>query len=245
MSEPVRNFVEYESMSDHNLKASLLNIPEAVHMFVKIDEQLSEMVKYLNQLPEFTARDSFFFVGTFMLIAQRQMRNGFALLLRRMSYDGLLVLRPGLESAVYAYRLFREPALLDVWANRNEYWKEFSQKFRWADYPEDIPFRDELKEEIDRLNDYWAHPSINYFSNTVVIKGSQPLRVHFFDHDDAEFHLVLLWCLRCCLHVLAVFRKIMGGRFPVFLTSTEDEYKKLEAAFDNLKGRYRARAGQA
>jgi len=64
------------------------------------------------------------------------------------------------ESVVFAYRIFKEPQLLKVWAQKNENWKEFSQKFRRDEFPEEMPFRSEIRKELDLLNDYWAYPNI-------------------------------------------------------------------------------------
>jgi hypothetical protein len=43
---------------------------------------------------------------------------------------------------------------------KNENWKEFSQKFRRDEFPEEMPFRSEIRKELDLLNDYWAYPNI-------------------------------------------------------------------------------------
>src|SRR5207248_4592896 len=92
--------------------------------FARLDQHITAMVQHLGRLPELTARDAFFFIGTFVLMFQRQSRNGFSLLCRRMSYDALLVLRPGIEAVSLAYRIFREPRLLEVWARRNDNFRE-------------------------------------------------------------------------------------------------------------------------
>ena len=43
---------------------------------------------------------------------------------------------------------------------KNKNWKEFSQKFRRDEFPEEMPFRSEIRKELDLLNDYWAYPDI-------------------------------------------------------------------------------------
>jgi len=234
-------YLNYISISEYNFNISLLNIPETVSLFSKLDQQIQDISRHLNALPDLTAKDSFYFVATFLLIAQRQMRNAFSLFLRKMSYDGLLLFRVGLESAVFAYRIFKEPQLLEVWAQKNENWKEFSQKFRRCEFPGGMPFRAEIRKQLDLLNNYWAHPNINYFSTAVLFKEKE-IRVDFFDHDDQTFHLVLLSFLDYCLKILAVFRKILGERFSVFITSTESDYRQLMKEFEQLKRKYRNRA---
>lgn len=195
------------------------------------------MYKHLNALPNLTAKDSFYFVRTFLLVAQRQMRNAFSSFMRRMSYDGLLLFRVALESTVFAYRIFKEPQLLHVWARKNQDWKNFSNKFRWAEYPNDMPFRTEIRQRLNTLNRYWAHPNIDYFTGVLVFTDGG-IQVHSFDHDDQKFHQELLWFLDNCLEIVAVFRKMLEGRFRVFITSTESDYQQLMKRFQLLKREY-------
>ncbi len=235
-------YLEYVSDSDYNFKVSLLNVPETVNIFSRLDQQLTEMIEYINKLPEVAAERYVFFLGTFIVVAQREMRNGYSLFLRSMSYDGLLLLRIAIEAAIFAYRIFKEPELLEVWANRNEDWKTFKQKFVFAELPHDIPFRAELDKNRDLIGDYWAHPNVNYFSNAVEIKGDQ-IRVHFFDRDEKLYHLYLLSFLDASLKVLAVFRMIVGEAFKVFASSTDAAYERLVTDFGVVKEKYRPRTG--
>src|SRR5439155_8529325 len=117
-------YVEQTSGSERSFEAALPKISDAVQNIARLDQHITAMVQHLGKLPELTARDAFFFIGTFVLMFQRQSRNGFSLLCRRMSYDALLVLRPGIEAVIFAYRIFREPRLLEVWARRNDNFRE-------------------------------------------------------------------------------------------------------------------------
>lgn len=238
MENQPEQFMDYASASEHNFHVSLLKLPEAVSLFTKIDQMILDMIQHLNQLPSLTKKDAFYFAGSFLLIAQRQMRNAFTLQLRRTSHDAMLLLRVGLECTVFAYRIFKDPALLEVWARKNENWKEFSQKFRRDEIPEDMPFKEQIKDQLDRLNDYWAHPNINYFSTALRFE-KQEIKVHSFDHDERTFHVVLLSFLDLSLKTLAVFRKILASRFEVFVTSTELSYQQLINEFEQLKKKYR------
>lgn len=151
----------------------------------------------------------------------------------------MLLFRVGLESTVFAYRIFKEPALLEVWALKNDNWKDFSQKFRRDEMPIDLPFREQIGEQLDRLNDYLAHPNINYFATAVRFEEKE-IKVHFFDHNERTFHVLLLSFLDLSLKILAVFRKILADRFAVFVTSTELSYQHLLKEFEHLKQKYRS-----
>jgi hypothetical protein len=232
-------YIDYVSASEHNFHVSLLKLPEAVSLFTKLDQQILDMSRHLNLLPTLTEKDTFYFIGSFLLIAQRQMRNAFTLQLRRTSYDAMLLLRVGLESTVFAYRIFKEPSLLEVWARKNENRKEFTQKFSRDEIPSDMPFKEKIEQQLDRLNDYWAHPNIGYFATALQFQEEE-IKVHFFDHSERTFHAVLLSSLDLCLNILAVFRKILADRFAIFITSTELTCQQLVTEFEQLKKKYRS-----
>jgi hypothetical protein len=99
-----------------------------------------------------------------------------------MSYDALMVFRPALESILFGYRISKDLALAEVWINKNVNQMEFREKFRSADYPLDMPFKDGIKDRIDMLNDSREHPNVNYAAKSVAIDQKE-IRVHFYDHD--------------------------------------------------------------
>lgn len=90
MENQPTEYMDYVSASEHNLHVSLLKLPEAVSLFTKIDQMILNMSRHLNQLPNLTEKDAFYFIGSFLLIAQRQMRNAFTLQLRRTSRHAVI-----------------------------------------------------------------------------------------------------------------------------------------------------------
>jgi hypothetical protein len=142
-------YFNYISKSDYNFNISLLKYPDIVALFDDIDQHIKDLHSHLNALPKLTSQDATYIIGLLMLISFRQMRNAFFLFLRRMSYDGMLLFRVGLESAVFSYRIFKNNKLVKVWAEKEENWKEFSQEFRRKEFPDDMPFKTEIKRHLD------------------------------------------------------------------------------------------------
>jgi hypothetical protein len=238
-------YFQYISVSDYNFNISLLNKPDAVSLFDNMDQHIKHLHSHLNALPKLTSQDATYIIGIFMLISLRQMRNAFFLFLRRMSYDGMLLFRVGLESAVFAYRIFKNNELAKVWALKEENWKNFSEEFRRKQFPADIPFRDEIKDQLDLLNNYWSHPNINYFSTSTVFSdkeqqsNNREIKLHFFDHKEDDFQLNLFWFFDCSIKIIAIYRKIFKEKFPILITSTEEKYQKILINFEELKKKYK------
>jgi hypothetical protein len=239
-------YFHYISTGDYNFNISLLKTPGAVALFEDINLHIHQLHSQLNALPKLTSQDATYIIGMFMLISLRQMGNAFYLFLRRMSYDGMLLSRVGLERAVFSYRIFKDNKLAKVWALKDENWKEFSEEFRRKEFPEDMPYKEEIKKQLELLNHYWSHPNINYFSGSTEFPNKEDegrnkeIKIHFFDRDEANFLLKLIWFLDNCIKIIAVYRKIFQGKFPILITSTEENYQKLLINFEQLKLKYNA-----
>jgi hypothetical protein len=235
------DYFHYISNSDYNFNISLLKMPGAVALFDDIDRHIQDLHSHLNALPKLSSQDAMYIIGIFMLISYRQMRNSFFLFLRRMSYDGMLLFRVALESAVFAYRIFKNTELAKVWALKEENWKNFSDEFRRKEFPADMPFRDKIKDQLDLLNNYWSHPNINYFSTSTVFHNNKQqtsdkqIVLHFFDHKEENFQLNLTWFLDCSINIIAIYRDIFKAKFPILITSTEGNYQKLLINFERFK----------
>jgi hypothetical protein len=235
-------YFHYISTGDYNFNISLLQIPDAISLFDDIDQHISDINNHLNALPDLTMKDATYLIGIFMIISQRQMRNAFFLFLRRMSYDGMLLFRVGLESAVFSYRIFKEPQLSMVWTSKNENWKEFLKSFsNKKEFPDDMPFRDDIKKQIDLLNEYWAHPNINFFSRSLVFPkkeqqiNDKKIMVPCFDDNEDKYLCYLFDLLDCCIKIVAIYRNIFEKKFEVLITSTEAKYFKIIDDFKELK----------
>ena len=50
---------------------------------------------------------------------------------------------------------------------------------------------------------------------------------------------ILIWFLDNCIKIIAVYRKIFQGKFPILITSTEDKYQKLLISVEQLKINYK------
>jgi hypothetical protein len=158
-----------------------------------------------------------------------------------MSYDGMLLFRLGLESAVFSYRIFKNNDLAKVWALKEENWRNFNAEFRKKEFPDDMPFKNDIRKQLDLLNNYWSHPNINYFSTSTVFPKNGPesdekqILLHFYDHKEGDFLLNLIWFLDSSIKIIAIYRKIIEEKFPILITSTQDKYQKLLNNFELLK----------
>jgi len=235
------DYFEYIAKGDQNLYVSLLNISDCNNFFLLLDSQWKEHCEHIGKVPGISTKDAYFVSATFFLIAQRQFRNAYYLFLRRLSYDALLPFRVALEGTVFGYRIAKDASLAEVWAKTNVNRKEFREKIRDAAYPPDMPFRDEIKREIDTLNEHWEHPNVNYASQTVDIHNKE-IKAYSYDQDEQKYYLVLFSFLENCYRCPAVIRSSIDGRFPVYLTSTEQAFNNLRTQLDALKTRYHSNA---
>lgn len=232
------DFLEYLKDADYNLWVTFLRDPDIVHLLKRIDEQMFSILQHLNNSGELTAKDSFYYQTTFWIIANRQLRNSFEAALRRKTYDAMLLARPALESTVFAFRIFKEPDLLKVWAKKRESEKRFREAFRRAKYPADMPYAKQFKENIDHLNEFSSHPNLNYFSQSLEFEPGV-IHVNYFDpKDDTWFYISILTIVSYGMRILEVMRATLASRFKIYVTSTEGEWNVLQHDCKKLVDRY-------
>jgi len=235
------DYLEYLKDGDYNLWVTFLRDDELVHFFDRIDQQMLAILGHMNKSSELTARGHFYYQTLFWIAANRQLRNAFAAALRRMSYDAMLIVRPALECTVFAYRIFEDPDLLKVWADKREEPAAYAKHFRREPIPPTMPHASEFRKFIDRANEYASHPNLNYFSGSAEF-GENVIHMNYFDRkNDRAYYLQVFTLLLYAMRILEVMRKTLESRLPVYGVSTEGEWTKLESDFITLKEKYRIR----
>ncbi|HCA78680.1 MAG TPA: hypothetical protein DEP53_02995 [Bacteroidetes bacterium] len=233
------DYFDFISKGDHNVYVSLINDAPFSQLFLGLDFSWHQHTNHIAKLPDISTKDAYFVSATLFLVAHRQFRNAYYLLLRRMSYDALLPFRVAMESVGFGFQISKDASLAEVWANKTLNQKEFRIRLRDANYPPEMPYGVEIKKAIDIVNEYWAHPNINYASQTVGI-GTQEIRVYSYDQDEVKYRTVLLSFLQDFFRCLAVLRSTMEGRYAVYLTSTGQSVDQLGIQLEALKSRFRS-----
>ncbi len=141
-------------------------------------------------------------------------------------------------TVVFDYRISEDNSLAEIWARKNEDQRTFKNRFRFAQYPENMPFRDEIKIEIDKLNEYWAHPNINYSTQAISMQENE-IRINYYDDNENLYYLSLFTFYQNCYRLLSIIRYSMRNRYSIFLSSTENDYVEIKAKLERIKDTYR------
>lgn len=234
---PTDRLISCVGAADQNLHVSLLNAADVVGAFDRLDQHLWSLSRHLSRI-EFPKNDPFYVILNLLAMAQRQMRNGFVLCLRRQCYDGQSIFRRAVEATIFAYRVFRKPELGSVWVEKDSDLKAYRREFRFATdrVPDRMPFGKSLREYLDYLNEYHSHPNVLNFAGTLT-RAEGRLELRYFDGDET-FYPALFAYVGISIKLSAVFQFIASDVAKVFVTSTEADFGKIGEEYVRLTRRY-------
>jgi hypothetical protein len=239
VSKPIETFLDCIGNAEQNLRVSLLNVPGLVRIFDRTDQHLKHLTGHLSKI-DFEKNDPAYIILNLMALAQRQMRNCFVAFLRRQGYDGQLLFRVGVEATVFAYRIFEKPELGLVWVNKDRNQKAYRKAFEQEELPGSLPYRKPIKDYLTYLSENRSHASLPHFAGTLKREEGR-LGLNYFDGEELWLP-TLLGFLKMSLIIATVFRKMIDRTAPVFVTSTEDDFKRVATEFHELAVKYVARA---
>jgi hypothetical protein len=148
-----------------------------------------------------------------LLILQRQSFVALDALSSMQAYQAWVLIRPGLESALFMGKWMEDLANYHVWENRfkdpDTYRKTYSGR---ALQSKSLPRSDELQRALKGINDSFAHPNQDYYLRHVRLStlegGNFMLKLHFFDDDSFHWASVL-----SLLHLLIVTQEALARMF--------------------------------
>jgi hypothetical protein len=232
------SFFGHIASTDYEFNTHLISEREAVVLFLKLDDHLKDMLRHVDKAE---TKQDFYVIGTFFLIAHRELRNSFVQILRRLGYNAMFLLRVVLESMKFALLIHEDETLARVWIEKDEHPEEFKKRLRFAAFPEAMPYRERAEEIRKIVGDFWAHPNIGYLSTTAKMTATE-IQVHSLDPEEAVFCGYILTLFEVYMITIAVLGMIFETKFPVYDTSMKQKYKELWMSYQKLENSYKRRA---
>ena len=176
------------------------------------------------------------------IVTHRQSRNGFYLMMRQQSYDGMLIFRRSLEASIHAFRIFKDPTLVNVylavnktksnWTDTSE-WKSFRKEFLKAHLPQDLPSREGVKEFKKILNQNFSHPDKQFITYSLDEEDGRS-DFHYFDRNKDLIILNLLLFLAHYRNCILIWRTIMGDLLPINMQSPNSNWSQIGNKFSSF-----------
>lgn len=228
MKDPI---LHYRSALSYNREVFLIQQGALVKAFSAIDDNFASLLQ-----PLATKRDSsghsHVSLAPFLLLLQRQARAAFEFFSADQSYQGWVLARPGIESALIIGKWVDDLANARVWQNR--YANRFAYRERYSGQAlrsKSLVNSARIQSVLSKINDDFVHANPDYYGRHLRAGPGDPGYVNvlldYFDDDPVQEAHVLAF-----LHLLLVIQQdladLLGHLFgvPVVLPSGIAEFER-------------------
>ncbi len=204
MTTGKNTILDFESARSYNRHAFLLNEGHAFSAYSQIDQNFERLAYVLSKGRDKNGK-SYVSLIPFILLMRRQALNAFWSLCGYQSFEGWILLRPCLESALIIGKWIDDPETATIWRNRekdrDKYAREYSGKRLRS---KSLLHSDLIQSVLSRINDDFMHANPKYYQrHTKVCERSAEIievNVDYFD-DDANHEAHLLAFLNLVIFV--------------------------------------------
>lgn len=210
--------LHYRAALAYNTEVFLIEQGALVKAFGAVDENFASLLNPVTSLRD-SAGHSHVSLAPFLLLLQRQARAAFQLFSVDQSYQGWLLARPGVESALIIGKWVDDPTNARIWQerknDRDAYRKAYSGKALRSNSLVNSAL---LQIVLSRINDDFVHANPDYYGRHLQARPDDPGFVSFvlnyFDDDVAQEAHVLAF-----LHLLLLIQEdlaaLLGRLFSI------------------------------
>jgi hypothetical protein len=210
--------LDYRATLAYNSETFLIQHGVLAKVFMDIDDNFDSLLRPLSE-----KRDSHGYshisLIPFIVFLQRQARAAFELFSRDQSYQGWVLLRPGIESILIIGKWLDDPANATIWnqrhKNREAYIKNYTGK---ALKSKSLRCSSQIRSVLSKVNDDFVHPNPEYYSRHLSAADQSAeditIKIDYFDNDAVQEIHVLAF-----LHLLLVMQDNLSELFSKLFTS--------------------------
>ena len=225
------SILHYRSALSYNREVFLIEQGALVKAFSTIDDNFASLIQ-----PLATKRDSsghsHVSLAPFLMLLQRQARSAFELFSADQPYQGWVLARPGVESALIIGKWVDDAANASLWKNRyvnpSAYRKGYSGQ---ALRSKSLVNSARIQSVLSKINDDFVHANPDYYGRHLQFRpgdaGYVNVALNYFDDDAVQEAHVLAF-----LHLLLVIQQeladLLGRLFgvPLVLPNGVAEFER-------------------
>jgi hypothetical protein len=229
------DILQYRAAQAYNAEVFLLQHGEYFRTFDAIDKNFSALVEPLSTLRDGDGKS---YVGLipFVFLLQRQSRAAFEALSTFQSYQGWVLLRPGIEAVLIIGKWVDDPENAKIWASRREDWRTYQKAYSsQALCSKRLPSSSAIRRALTKVNDDFVHPNPDYYSRHLRAQQPDEKTVQFWltYHDDdvlTDAHVLAF------LHLLLLMQEALAGLVSAIFGRTINLTANV-ATFDHVFGK--------
>jgi hypothetical protein len=237
--------LDYRSALAYNREVFLIEHGELIKAFSAIDANFTVLIEAPRTMRDADGK-SYVSLIPLLLLAQRQSRAAFEAFAAHQSYQGWVLLRPGIESVLIIGKWIDNPANAKIWQDRE---KEPNRKKHRAAYQntysgpalksKSLPSSERIRTVLSKVNDSFVHANPDYYDRHLKDRAGDPGYVNFvldYFEDDSLLEANVL----AFLHLLLVMQDALLDLLKhLFLTPT-----KLRTSLASFDQNFGARIAQ-
>jgi hypothetical protein len=193
----------YRATVASNREEFLIKHPDFVKVFSAADENFGELFEVLGTMKD-AERKSYVSLIPWVALLQRQCRVAFEAFAAFQSYQGWLLLRPGIEALLIMGKWVDDPVYVRIWEKRQEDREAYRNAYSGKKLrSKSLPHSERLQQVLTRVNDDLVHANPEYYKRHLSVspgdRGYVNFRIEYFDeggvheaHMLAFLHLLLL-----------------------------------------------------
>jgi hypothetical protein len=211
------NFLEFLSLEEHNLLASMCNMREEFDLFFNLDEIFKEPLNRLKPKPDdIVIPQLYFFVHYHLLISVAD-------ILRVHLSEALSSTRKAIDGALTAYELITHPEKTTAYLNGDRHFQNIKAavKKRIKKEPGSYPLAVGLVGLHELCSQFGSHADFSSFSHRLQINrkelGDVEVVFDYFHKPEKpdEFKYYFLSVLHAYYQMFGIFREYFDGEFKV------------------------------
>ena len=229
-----KTILEYRATLNHNSEVFLLNFKDEFTAFTDTDNSLYRIGLFLSQ-NRTKDEESLISFLPYLLIMQRQFRNAFQCFTVFQSYQGWVLLRPGLESSLIMGKWLDDMQNVEIWKKHKQDWKEYNKTYSGKSLiSKSLPESSSIQQVLKRINDNFMHVNPSYYYHNTRLEQMQAdsdfLYVPVFDQEtDYQSHLysflhLTLYVVKCVGEMLVPYFS-QNDTFEINLARLEEAFK--------------------
>ncbi len=226
--------LDYRKTLHKNSEIFLLNFREEFRTFGFTCNYIDRFIRVVSKDHMITGKTLISFVP-YLSIIQRQYHSAFQAFSVFQSYNGWVLLRPAIESALIMGKWLDDRDNLEVWKKHEEDWRKYSNIYSGKNLVSvSLPDSSSIQSVLKIINDLFMHANPSYYHRHTelnqVDENNFFLKVAWFDDQkDHENHLYAF------LHVTALILNKVGQMLIPLYKNTSPFLVDLEGLQKNFR----------
>jgi hypothetical protein len=182
------DILHYRASQAYNREVFLVQHSDYLRMFDLLDKTFAKLIEPLCTLRDKDGKSHIAPIP-FVFLLQRQSRAAFEAFATFQSYQGWVLLRPGIEAVLIIGKWVDDPENAKIWLARKDDRRSYQNTYSGqALCSKSLPYAAAIRRALSKVNDDFVHANPDYYSRHLRSEQPDETFVQFWlnYHDDGR-----------------------------------------------------------